>query len=607
MRQVHLCRVTWLVAVALLVLPAASARAAHPKGSDIMLRSLDPPVLLPDGTEFKTWEVPCTFARTYYVEAAHPKASDTNPGTKAEPFLTIGRAAEILRPGERVVVGQGVYRERVTPPRGGTGPDAMISYEAAPGARVVIKGSKVFTETWRPSRRDGQPAPKNVWSAPLAAAYFADYNPFDIENVAKEQFDAMSWAHPLRGKLPYTLPRGMIFQDGRLLKQVARYEALAANPGSYWVDRPAQVIHVHPFGGGSPNGKAWEITTERIAFGPDRPGLGFIRVKGFTVEQVGNCFPMQQEGAISTWRGHHWIIEGNTVRWVNGVGIDVGTQFGPWPKPEVVGHHIVRGNTIEDVGVCGIAGIGTRDDFHLLIEGNVVRRAAYHNVERLYETAGIKTHLNTNCLIRGNLVANTLHGPGIWMDYTNANSRCSRNVVVGTRTKWHGGIFVEASSVPNLIDHNVIWDTSASGIYEHDSCDQIFVHNLIGKSTGAAILLRGKVTNRRPYGRPIIDGNHHVVGNVFVENGTNAVEERSRSRKSTVENNLADGVAATLDPKTLELVWSARPESPKGKAASGVTHDFLGAERAGGPVFPGPFATVPTEPTRVRLWPVLSQ
>ena len=593
-----------LTAILAAILAGARAHAADPKPADAMLHSLRPPVFLPDGTGFKTWEAPCTFTRTCHVDQSNPKASDKNPGTVAEPFLTIGRAAEVPRPGERVVVGPGVYREHVKPARGGTGPTKMISYEAAPGAQVVIKGSKVFKEKWRRSKRDGAADAGDVWAAPLAATYFKDYNPFDIENVTKEQFDYMRWAHPLRGKLPYTLPRGMIFQDGRILKQVARYDVLASNPGSYWVDRPAQVIHVQPFGGGDPNGKGWEITTERIAFGPDRPGLGFIRVKGFTVEQVGNCFPMQQEGAISTWRGHHWIIEGNTVRWVNGVGIDVGIQFGPWPKPPVVGHHIVRGNTITDVGVCGIAGIGPRDDFHLLVEGNVVRRAAYHDVERLYETAGIKTHLNTNCLIRGNLVADTLHGPGIWMDYTNANSRCCRNVVVGTRTKWHGGIFVEASSIPNMIDHNIIWDTTASGIYEHDSSDQIFVHNLIGRSRGPAILLKGKVTDRQPYGKPIIDGNHRAANNVFVENGTNAVEERSKSRKSTVENNLSEGITATLDAKTLELVWSVVGRPPKGKAVAGVTHDFPGAPRPPGPVAPGPFATIPTNPTRAAIWPV---
>jgi len=572
-----------------------------------MLRSLAPPVFLPDGTEFKTWEVPCAFTRTLYVDAPNPAASDKNPGTRYRPLKTIGRAADLLEPGERVIVAAGVYRERVRPRRGGTGPDRLISYEAAPGAEVILKGSQVFKETWAPADAPGAAGATRTWSSPLAASYFADYNPFDTDNVTPEQFDHMSWAQPLRGKVPYTLPRGMVFQDGRRLAQVARVEALADAEGTYWVDRKAQVLHVRPFGGGDANGRLWEITTERVAFGPEEIGLGYIRVKGFTVEQVGNAFPMQQEGAISTWRGHHWIIEGNTVREVNGVGIDVGCQFGHWPQPPVIGHHIVRGNTITDAGVCGIAGLGTRNDFHLLIEGNVVRRAAYHDVERLYETAGIKTHLNTNCLIRGNLVADTLHGPGIWMDYTNANSRCTRNLIVGTQTQWHGGIFVEASSIPNLIDQNVIWGTHGNGIYEHDSCRQVFAHNLIAHSTGAAILLRGKVSDRKPYGKPIVDGGNRVTGNVFLENDQNEVVVRTTNEPNAIEGNLTGGVTADFDEGTLTLRWSVTATPPACPGIEALTHDFLGAPRRGSAPAPGPLATLPSKPTPVSLWPVLGR
>lgn len=45
------------------------------------LHSLDPPVLLPDGREFKTWEQPARHTRTFHVSQKHPKADDSNPGT----------------------------------------------------------------------------------------------------------------------------------------------------------------------------------------------------------------------------------------------------------------------------------------------------------------------------------------------------------------------------------------------------------------------------------------------------------------------------------------------------------------------------------------------
>ena len=72
------------------------------------------------------------------------------PGAGSGRSKRINHAAQVLQPGERVVIAAGVYREFIQPARGGMGPDAMISYEAAPGATVVVKGSAVVTD-WKPS------------------------------------------------------------------------------------------------------------------------------------------------------------------------------------------------------------------------------------------------------------------------------------------------------------------------------------------------------------------------------------------------------------------------------------------------------------------------
>ncbi len=162
------------------------------------MQSLEPPVMLPDGSEFKTWAQPLRFDRTYYVDRAQPNASDANPGTSDRPFATINHAAQVLLPGERVVVAAGIYHEWVRPARGGSGPDRMISYEAAPGATVVVKGSRIFKATWRPS-----PAGDETWQARLDPALFDGYNPFAIDHVTPEQFVVMDGATPLKGKVPY--------------------------------------------------------------------------------------------------------------------------------------------------------------------------------------------------------------------------------------------------------------------------------------------------------------------------------------------------------------------------------------------------------------------
>src|SRR4029450_11173291 len=66
---------------------------------------------LPDGTVYAAWEQPLTFSKTYYVDNGDAKADDNGPGTKTRPFRTINKAAQLLQPGDRVVIAPGVYRE----------------------------------------------------------------------------------------------------------------------------------------------------------------------------------------------------------------------------------------------------------------------------------------------------------------------------------------------------------------------------------------------------------------------------------------------------------------------------------------------------------------
>ncbi len=150
------------VLLVLVLVAMVGAWAGENDAKGVAVKSLVPKVLLADGAEFKTWEAVPRFTKTYHVDQGHERASDEGPGTKAQPFESIGRAAEVLRPGERVVVAEGVYREHVKPARGGTSPTRMIPYEAAPGATVVIKGSKVFAEAWTRSTVGGARS-KTVW------------------------------------------------------------------------------------------------------------------------------------------------------------------------------------------------------------------------------------------------------------------------------------------------------------------------------------------------------------------------------------------------------------------------------------------------------------
>ncbi|MHC1767114.1 MAG: alpha-L-fucosidase [Verrucomicrobiia bacterium] len=570
---------------------AASSQAPWPQ------RSLEPPVLLPDSSEFTTWEpAALRFTRTYHVNASNPDASDENPGTEARPFATLNRAAQVLLPGERVLVGPGIYRERIRPARGGTSPSQMISYEAQPGAQVILRGSRVFLGSW--VRRQG--AETNVWSARLVPKLFDGYQPFDLPNVTEKQFESMDWAHSQRGKLPFTLVRGLVFQDGRRLAQVADLAALSTNEGAFWVDRTNQVLHVRFLQDADPARALIEVTTQETIFAPEQPGLGFIRVKGFVVEHAAGPFPWEQVGAISPTRGHHWIIEDCTVRQVNGVGLDLGIQHPRWPQPPQVGFHIVRRNLVTDCGICGICGLGPGGgrETGLLIEDNVVLRNAWHNAELLWETGGIKTHCNVRCLIRRNLVADTPHGSGIWLDWDNRGSRCCQNIVVASHTK-NGAIFVEASTEPNLVDHNIVWDTAGHGIYEHDSRRQIFAHNLVGRSSGEAFQLHGKITDRQVHGEPMTYGNHLVANNLILGN---AKPDEFRGEPSVVTNPLALADGIRLNQDTLELRIEEVPVLEREPVyVAPITHDLFSRERSRTPAAVGPFAATPAKGSVVQL------
>ncbi|HUT37170.1 MAG TPA: right-handed parallel beta-helix repeat-containing protein [Planctomycetota bacterium] len=573
----------------LMLLTAALALAEEPKMPEPDLKSLDPPVLLPNGGEFKTWQPVLEFAKTYYVDGS--AGSDENPGTKEKPFKTIQRAAEVLQPGERVIVAAGVYREWVRPRRGGSGPDKLISYQAAPGAEVVIRGSRVVTEKWA-----SLSSLQWVWAMKLAPEWFPHgYNPFAIANITPEQFEPMDWAHRWRGKKPYTLPRGLVFQDGRRLRQVGEREELTKEAGTYLVSPDAKALLVRLFGDADPNKATMEITTQQCVFAPEEIGLGYIHVKGFTIEHAGNPFPFPQFGALSTWRGHHWLIEGNTVRQVNGVGIDIGDQFWALPKPPIKpAWHIVRRNTVTDCGVCGIQGLAATN---CLVEENLLRNNAFHPVEQYWETGSIKLHCNNGTLIRRNRIFDTLHGCGIWMDFANVNSRCCENVIVGSRTV-HGGIFIEASLEPNLIDRNVIWDTQGAGIYEHDCRGQTFAHNFIGKSSGPALLLRGKVTDRKIKGQPLGGGMHVAVNNVFFDNKGLI---STKDPQADTGGNLAEGIVAAFDRDTLTLTWHVTGEPPACVPLKLITRDLFGKPLPADKRVPGPFCDVPRTPAAVRL------
>jgi hypothetical protein len=489
-------------------------------------------VLLPDGREFVSWERPVPFTKTYYVDNMNPRAADPNPGTSELPFLTIGRAAEVLQPGERVVIMSGVYRERIDPARGGTGPDRMISYEAAPGANVIVRGSRLVKTGWRPSTRyklalpAEQGATVRVYERRLDDLDFQGYNPFGMASIMHNRVYLMPkpeelWRHLKR--------RGMVFVDGGRLEQVELYQELGGKDGAFWCEHDGLTVHVRLPGDADPAQHEVELVIQEQVFAPRTPGLAYIRVKGIAFEHAANGFPVPQRGLVSMSRGHHWIIEDCVLRQANGVALDIGAQDWDMKPPPVIGYAIVRRNHIGDAGVCGIAGVGVQNT---LIESNLIEHVGYQDVELAWETGGIKLHLTKNCLLRANVIRHTVHAEAIWLDYENANTRVTGNVMGDTLETLRGGIYLEASHEANMIDNNIIWKATEGagggsynmpahggwGVTVDGSDETIIAHNLIGLTQDAAVKFRN-IESRIVSGRGGTTRRNKVLNNIFYRCG----------------------------------------------------------------------------------------
>lgn len=615
--------------------------------------------LLPDGREFVSWERPLRFDKTYYVDNRNPRAADSNPGTEESPFLTINKAAQILQPGERVVIRTGVYRERIDPARGGTDADHLIDYEAAPGANVVVKGSRLVKAGWRVSSgyKIDPPEPARaqvkIYELRLDDLDFQGYNPFGMASIMQDRVYLMPkpeelWRHLVR--------RGMIFVDGRRLAQVELFRDLGAKDGAFWCEHDGLTIHVRLPGDADPVRHEVELAIQEQVFAPRTRGLGFIRVKGLTFEHAANGFPVPQRGLVSLSRGHHWIIEDCVLRQANGVALDIGAQDWDMETPAVVGRSIVRRNHIDGAGVCGIAGMAVQDT---LIESNLIEHIGDRDVELAWETGGIKLHAAKSCLLRRNVIRHTIHAEAIWLDYENANTRITGNVMGDTLETLRGGIYLEASHEPNMIDDNLIWKATAGagggsynmpghggwGITVDGSDETVVAHNLIGWTQDAGLKFRA-IEDRIVSGRGGTARRSKVLANIFFRCGKaidfanldNTVDGNLYTRDwggvrdetqsvgrgliwvpdsgTTLrldldawrkyfgfdKNSAYADMDIDVDLDALTMTWSVKGAVPRAPAGTHFLLDLVG--QAAEPVRPpGPLARVPDAPTKVSIDP----
>ena len=438
---------------------------------------------------------------------------DSASGGKADPYLTVGKAASVARAGDTVTVHAGTYREWVRPARGGSAPNKRITYRAATGEKVQIKGSERIT-SWK-SQGGG------VWKAELPNAMFGDYNPYAL-NLSGGWLHYGAWHH-----------RGDVYLNGQALAEVKTGDELTRHKHAWHCRAAKQTTTIRAnFGRADPNKQLCEINVRESVFMPAASGISYITVDGFHLSHSAENWQPPglkvQMGMIGPRMGKHWIIQNCRITNARCVGIVLGHAQGvDYDDIDAFGDHVVRNNVIRRCGEAGIA--GQKGATRCLIAENLIEDTNYRKEFGGWETAAIKFHQSVDTVIRGNLIRRVDHRGygafGIWMDWANQGTRITGNIIYDTAA---ANIFLEMNHGPTLVDNNVL---IGKGV-RSNSEGTVFAHNLfvdcgfsMGSDTKRASEYYKPHTRRQVTRKHGIPRDDRWFNNVFVRRGLDRVRK----------------------------------------------------------------------------------
>ncbi|MCG2462229.1 DUF1565 domain-containing protein [Flavobacteriaceae bacterium F89] len=498
-------------------------------------------------------------SQEYHVSV---NGDDNNPGSESRPFRTITAAADLARAGSIITVHEGIYRERIDPPRGGTSDENRIIYRSSPGEKVVIKGSEIV-KGW-------EQIGKGIWRVSISNDLFGAYNPYS-DVIGTDWYNDLGRDHHtgeiyLNNKSFYEVASLTEVESPSILNAsntvFNRKNIQTTDPdgSSYkWyaeVNKDSTILYAnfHEF---DPNRELVEINVRNSCFYPSKPHMNYITVRGFHMSQAAcqwSTATDEQDGVIGTHWSKGWIIEENEISNSKNIGIALGKDrksgHRAWAKANMngesksgemvynevilrallesdwnkdsIGSHIVRNNTIHDCEKNGIH--GSLGGVFSRIENNhiydIYRKRQYYGAD----IAGIKLLGSIDVLIKGNRIHDSFMG--IWMDWMAQGTRVSGNLLYRND---NSDLFFEMDHGPYVVDNNIFlsespsrWGWSQGGAY---------INNLFAYSDN--IGRRSNDDRVTPYHKPhstmiagyseILEGDDRFFNNVFVNSGLDSI------------------------------------------------------------------------------------
>ncbi|MBU9721284.1 MULTISPECIES: right-handed parallel beta-helix repeat-containing protein [Bacillaceae] len=441
--------------------------------------------------------------------------SDVGEGSKHSPFLTINKAAAEAIAGDTIIVHEGEYREWVKPRNPGLSEKRRITYKAADGEKVVIKGSERI-QNW--VEIEG-----TVWKTVLPNEIFGDFNPYQEEVFGDWLFKSESKKH-----LGDVYLNGMSFYEAGTYKELLK-PSIRTEIKDNWtrnivpVHQPEQTKYVwyaevdeynttiyanfHYY---HPNEENVEINVRKCCFYPEVSGMDYLTVKGFEMAHAATPWTpptADQPGLIGAHWSKGWIIEDNIIHDAKCSGISIGKEISTgdnfstkrkdkpgyqyqiesvflgleagWSK-EKVGSHIIRNNTIYDCGqnaIVGHLGCIFSEIYNNHIYNIALKREFYG-----HEIAGIKLHAAIDVQLHTNRIHDC--SLGLWLDWQTQGTKISRNLFYNNNRD----MYIEVNHGPFIVDHNILASDYALDNYAQGGA---YINNLIfGKMVHRKILNR---------------------------------------------------------------------------------------------------------------------
>jgi parallel beta-helix repeat protein len=414
------------------------------------------------------------WAATYYVDNQAPNASDQNPGTEQQPWQHIARAAAAseLKPGDTVLIKAGVYREHVDIKVSGQ-PGKPITFAAAPGARVVIKGSELVTGRWtklkdEPAVQEPYPnAFERIWKIQLEDRFFTD-----PRFSASYQDKARRWVSQVFLEDWRALQRigpDPIYQNEPYLKLTTIGRGLSdMTEDSFYFDPADQTLYLKI--SGEPAWYSIEVGVRGFVLTAE--GVHDVVIRGLEMRQ--NRQPGGQWPMVAIARCARVVVEDCRIYQADFCGLGLGACK----------HCVVRNC---DLSYNGNSGLGMGDCEDCLIEDC---RLLFNNYRRFFagwHCGGMKCIPNNRrCTVQRCEAAYNIASDGIWFDSGNADIRILDNVC------HHNdgcGIFFEINKGGGIIANNLVYANRGRGIYISGSQNTWIVHNTVASNDGGIVCM----------------------------------------------------------------------------------------------------------------------